>query len=128
MPELMRTDFIVGRILISLLFIIAGLMLIFRRGDFKYLSGLIGSRGVPLPNLVMILSIIIETVGGIMVAIGFYTWIVAAVLILWMIPTTLVVHAPWKAPPEMFTNEVYHTLKNVSIAGGLLVLIAVYRP
>jgi putative oxidoreductase len=125
---LLRYDFEIGRILISLLFIIAALLLIFRKGDFQYLTGLIRSRGVPMAKFVMVLTIIIELVCGVAILIGFYTWIAAAVLIVWIVPTTLVSHAPWKAPPEMVANEIYHTIKNVAIAGGLLLLVAAYRP
>jgi hypothetical protein len=33
-----------------------------------------------------------------------------------------------KASPEMKSNEIYHTIKNIAIAGGLLILVAAYRP
>lgn len=125
---LLRLDFEIGRILISSLFIIAALLLVFRSGDFKYLEGLIRSRGVPMARVAMILTIILELVCGGMILAGYQAWIAAAILILWMIPTTLVVHAPWKAPPEMVANELYHTIKNIAIAGALLVLVAAYRP
>lgn len=125
---LTRTDFVIGRILISSLFIIAALLLIFRRGDYKYLQGLIASRGVPLAPVAMVVTVILEIVCGVMILVGYQVWIPAAILIVWMIPTTLIVHSPWKAPPEMLANELYHTFKNVCIAGALLVLIAAYRP
>jgi putative oxidoreductase len=125
---ILRTDFIIGRILVSSLFIIAALLLVFRRGDFQYLKGLIASRGVPLAPVAMVVTILLEIVCGVMILIGWQAWIAAIILILWMIPTTLIVHAPWKAPPEMLANELYHTFKNVCIAGALLIIIAAYRP
>ncbi|MGH8144569.1 MAG: DoxX family protein [Steroidobacteraceae bacterium] len=124
---LLRYDFLVGRVLVSLLFIITALLLMFRPVDFKYLESLIRSRGVPLAKLAMVLTIILELACGVMILVGWQTWIAAAILIVWMIPATLVVHAPWKAPPEMQSNEIYHTLKNIAIAGGLLILVAAYR-
>ncbi len=124
---LVRPDFIIGRILIAALFLINGLMLL-RSGDFKFCANFMRERGVPLHFLALIVTIILQLVGGVMILIGWQTAWAAGVLFVWMFPATYVFHAFWRAPPELKPNETYHLLKNMALAGALLMLVSIYRP
>ena len=122
-----RPDFVVGRILIAALFLINGLMLM-RSGDFKFCESFMRGRGVPLCRAALVITIVLQLIGGVMILVGWETWWAAGVLFVWMFPATYVFHAFWRAPPELKPNETYHLLKNMALAGALLMLVSVYRP
>ena len=79
MNALNRYGPLAGRILIALIFIIAGFGKI---TGFEGTVGYIASKGLPLPQLAAIVAIIIELGGGIMLVLGWKTrWAAAAILL-----------------------------------------------
>ncbi len=105
---------LVGRILLSILFIVAGF------GKVTALSGTagyFGSIGLPAPMLVAILVSALELLGGIAILVGFFTRPVAYALAAFSIATALIAHFD-------FTDQVQSIsfMKNLAIAGGFLVL------
>lgn len=104
-----------ARVCLSLIFIRAGINhLITFSGFVDTISGL----GVPLSPLAALLAIVFLIAGGVMILLGFKTQIGAILVILFLIPTTLVVHNPL-ADPSQWTAF----LKNLGLIGGLLMVI-----
>ena len=110
-----------GRILIATIFVISGFGKI---GGFEGVAGYIGSKGLPMPQVLAALTIALELGGGILLILGFKTRWVAALFFLWLIPTTVIFHAFWGLDPKAAQQMQIHFLKNVSIMGAMLMLVA----
>lgn len=111
---------LVGRILISLIFIIAGYHKI---GGFEQVAGYMASQGLPAPKLLLALTILIEIGGGLMILTGFHARCAALVFFFWLIPVTLTFHAFWAASPDQATNQFNNFMKNVAIMGAMVYIM-----
>jgi putative oxidoreductase len=120
-PGLTNLLALAGRILIAVIFVISGFGKI---GGFDGVAGYIGSKGLPMPQLLAALTIALELGGGILLILGYKTRWVAALFFLWLIPTTLIFHAFWGLDPKAAQQMQIHFLKNVSIMGAMLMLVA----
>ena len=120
-PNTLNAVALAGRILVAVLFLVAGYGKI---GGYEGVAGYIASKGLPMPQVLAALTILLELGGGILLAIGFKTRLVALLFFLWLIPTTLIFHKFWGIDAAQVQNQMNHFLKNVSIAGAMLVLAA----
>ena len=110
-----------GRILLAAIFIVFGFDKI---GGFEGTVGYMAAKGLPTPQLLLVLTIALELGGGILLAVGFKARWVALAFFLWLIPTTLVFHRFWGIDAAQVQGELTHFLKNISIMGGMLLLFA----
>jgi putative oxidoreductase len=108
----------VGRSLIALLFILAGLAKI--AGPQPFLAHMAQHR---VPGMLLPLVILLELGAGAMVLTGWHARWAALALAGFCIATMVLFHLDWadKAERTLF-------FKDLAIAGGLLVLAASYRP
>jgi putative oxidoreductase len=74
--------------------------------------------------LLLLLGVLFEIVGGIFVFFGLWVRLGALLLFIFMIPTTLVFHDFWHYQAGERMGQMINFMKNVSISGGLLVLLA----
>ena len=83
--------------------------------------------GLVNATLLLIVATIFELAGGLMVFLGLWTRLGALLLFLFMIPVTLVFHHFWQlqGPDRMLQMMMF--MKNVSIIGGLLIVLAYGR-
>ena len=112
---------LLGRMLLVILFFISGFGKI---PGYEGTAAYIASRGLPMPQVLAAISILIELGGAIAIAIGWKTRFAAAVLALFMIVITPVFHKFWDIPAEEAAVQQIHFIKNVSILGGFLLLFA----
>jgi putative oxidoreductase len=109
---------ILGRLLMSLIFILSGggkLM------QFAGTASMMASKGIPLTKLALVLSILIEIGGGLALLTGFKVRYIAPVMALWLVPVTLVFHNFWAYQGADQQNQMANFLKNIAIMGGLLI-------
>lgn len=119
--ELQNPTVLVGRILLGLLFIISGFGKI---GHFDGTVGYIASGGLPMPSVVAALTILIELGGGLLLVFGLFTRWAALALAIFAVLAALVFHGFWASPEAQKAMQSTQFLKNLSIAGGMLVLAA----
>ena len=112
---------LVGRILIALIFVNAGFHKI---GGFEGTAGYIASKGLPMPQVLAALTIALELGGGILLIVGYQVRLVAILFFLWLIPTTFIFHKFWGIDAAQVQNQMNHFMKNVSIMGAMLMLVA----
>lgn len=112
---------VVGRCLIALIFLISG---IGKVTGYAGTAGYMNSKGLPMVDVLLVLSIIIEIGGALMVIAGWKARLAATVIFLWMIPVTLAFHAFWSVPQEQQMLQQIMFLKNLAIMGGLLYIMA----
>ena len=107
---------LIARVLLSVMFIMAGLQ---KFTGIEGTAGYIGSVGLPAPGALAWLSAIFETLAGIAILIGFQTRIAAILLALFCLFTALMFHFDFADQVQML-----FFMKNVTIAGGFLALFA----
>jgi putative oxidoreductase len=112
---------LIARVLIAVIFIKSGFDKI---GGLDNTVSAIAGKGVPLPQVAAVITIVIELGGGLMLLIGWRARSAALVLFLWLIPTTLLFHNFWAAAPEAYRNQQTQFLKNLAIMGGMLMVCA----
>ena len=112
---------VTGRFLIAVIFLFSGLAKI---GGFAQTAGYMAAKGLPMVEVLLVLSIVIEIAGALMVIVGWRARLGAAALFLWMIPVTLVFHNFWAAPVAQQQIEMAMFMKNIAMMGGLLYIMA----
>ncbi len=110
-----------GRILLAAIFVISGYGKI---AGFAGVAGYIASKGLPFPGLLAALTIVLELGGGILLIVGYRVRWVALAFFLWLIPTTLVFHRFWGIDPALVQAQQINFMKNVSIMGAMLLVMA----
>lgn len=107
---------LIGRILLVLIFLKSGLGKI---ENFQGTAQYMASHGMPFSNFFLVGAIFFELVGSITVILGLFARYGALLLLIFLIPTTLIFHNIFADPKMMI-----HFMKNVSMFGGLLILLA----
>ena len=104
---------LVGRVFISLVFLLSGINKI---GNYEGSIGWMESFG--MPGIFLIPAIILEIVAPILIIIGFKVKIAAALLSVFCIATALIFHTD-------FSNQMQFVsfMKNIALAGGFLFLV-----
>jgi putative oxidoreductase len=107
---------LIGRILLVLIFLSSGIEKI---EGFEGTAQFMAKYGMPYTSFFLFGAIIFELAGSIFVIIGYYARFGALLLLVFLIPTTIIFHTNFDDP-----NQTIHFMKNVSMFGGLLVLLA----
>jgi putative oxidoreductase len=107
---------LVGRILISAIFLLSGISKITAPAA---MIGYIASAGLPLPQAALAIAIVIEVAGSIALILGFHTRWTAAILAIFTIATALAFHN--KLGDQ---DQFIHFFKNFAMTGGLLQVVA----
>ena len=111
-----------GRIFLALLFVVSGIGKI---TGYAGTAALMASKGLPMVEILLPLTIAVELGGGLMLAMGWKTRWAAAALFLFLIPTTLIFHQFWGIDPKLMQMQKVNFLKNVAIMGGMLMVLAI---
>jgi len=102
-----------GRILISAMFLIAGLAKVTAyAGTLSYMQ----SKGVPGALLPLVIAL--EMLGAVAIILGYRTRIVAAVLAVFTVAAAVLFHGGGDQVQQLLF------MKNIAIAGGFLLLVA----
>jgi len=107
---------LVGRILISAIFLLSGISKIAAPGA---MIGYITSAGLPLPQAGLAIAIIVEVAGSIALILGFHARWTAAILAIFTIATALAFHNKLSDQDQFI-----HFFKNIAMTGGLLQVVA----
>jgi putative oxidoreductase len=113
-PALSDTAKLVGRVLLALMFVLAGYSKI---GGYAGTQQYMASAGVP--GVLLPLVIAVELLGGLMVVVGWKTRYAALALAIFTLAATLLFHTNWAQPMQQMIF-----MKNISVVGGFLVLFA----
>ena len=121
MTSLQSTTVLVGRILLGLLFVLSGFAKI---SGFDGTAGYIASKGLPLPQLVAALTIAVELGGGLALMAGLYTRQAVVALAGFTLLAGVIFHNFWAVPEAEQMAQQINFMKNLAIAGGMLVVAA----
>jgi putative oxidoreductase len=116
-PAAQSQMLLIGRILLGLLFLVAGIRkIMFYSGSVAYFTKL----GFPAPEIMGVLAILIEVGGGALLLLGWQTRRISWLLVLFVAIATVMAHRFWEFDAAQYANQMNHFLKNVAIIGGLL--------
>jgi putative oxidoreductase len=110
-----------GRILLSLIFLQSGLNKI---SGFTGTAGYMASKGLPMAEVLLVVTIIIEIGAALLIVTGYKARLGAAALFLWMIPVTFIFHNYWAMPADQQMIQQIMFMKNLSLMGGMLYVMA----
>jgi putative oxidoreductase len=117
--------FLIGRILIGLVFIAAGIQvhLVARKQSAEMARGV----GTPFPEVSVPLTGVMIIVGGLMVALGVWPDLGAILLILFLIAAAYLFHGFWRIEdPQEQGNQTAHFMKNMGLVGASLIIFFIY--
>ena len=110
---------LVARILLAAIFISAGLS---KLAGFDGTVGYIASKGLPVPAVLAALTIALEVLGGIAVVIGYKARVAGFLLASFSVVAAFIFHNFWAVPADQAYIQNIMFMKNLSMAGGLLLL------
>ena len=107
---------LISRILMAAIFLISGAG---KLASPAMTIGYIGSVGLPFPVIGFSLAVAVELGGGLLLILGLQSRITALALAAFSVVTGLIFH---HAIGDQ--NQMFHLLKNIAAAGGLLQVVA----
>lgn len=120
MNTLQKTLPIIARILIALIFVLSGASKI---SSFDGTVAYIASKGLPLASVAAIMAIIVELGGGLMLVFAYRARLAAFLLAGFTFVAAFVFHNFWAMPADEMQNQMIHFMKNLALAGGLLMVV-----
>ncbi len=112
---------LIGRVLLGTLFLVNGIS---KLTNWSGTKGYMASTGLVAVPLLLSLTILIETLGGLALILGYSPAFSGVVLTLFLIPVTLIFHKFWQAEGMEQQIQMAMFLKNLAIIGGLLFVAA----
>ena len=131
----MNAAYVLGRILLPLIFLVAGIQKLMKISD---IANQLAANKIPIPDEIVpylgstpkyealgYLIAAVEIICGLMVLIGLKARWAALVLIVFTACTIVFVHHFWDMSGDAYNTNLADALKNLSIMGGLLLIVAV---
>lgn len=109
-----------GRVLLSLIFIIAG---VHKVKTFATASAFLSSHGLIMPDVLLGVIIFIELCGGFFILFGLKTRLFAAIIFIYLIPMTLFFHQYWSFEGIERMSHFHHFFKNIAMMGGMMYIM-----
>ena len=114
--------FILGRILVGGYFVYSGYN---HFAHIKNLTGYAASKKVPLPKISILFTGLLLVLGGAYIGFWQYVDLGAVFLIVFLVPTTIMMHDFWNEKDSMAKmNSQIGFSKNVALIGFLLILLS----
>jgi putative oxidoreductase len=112
---------VAGRILLALMFVLAGF------GKLMNIDGTaayMGNAGLPASSALAVLVGLIELLGGLAIATGFLARWAALGLAVFTLVASFMFHRYWSLPAEQQMMQQLLFMKNMAVAGGMFILAA----
>lgn len=112
--------FLIGKIILGLYFIYSGI------NHFKHKDSMAGyakSKGVKAPKAGVIFTGLLLFFGGLGILTGLFFNIALALILIFLIPTSFIMHAFWKeTDASAKSNEKIAFMKNIALAGAIMMM------
>ncbi|MCX6757753.1 MAG: DoxX family membrane protein [Candidatus Nomurabacteria bacterium] len=120
----MQYIFILGRILMGGFFLNSGFN---HLKNLKDTAGYAASKGIPMPKLAVFITGLMLILGGLGIIFLFHMALALMLIILFLIPTTIMMHQYWRATdPMQKMGEMINFYKNLGLLGAALMLFALF--
>jgi putative oxidoreductase len=111
----------VGRVLLALIFLLSA---VGKFNDWPATTNMIAEKGLPAADALLSVAVVLEIVGGASVLFGLYARLGAVALLAFLVPVTVIMHDFWAYEGAEQMNQMINFMKNVSITGGVLLVLA----
>jgi uncharacterized membrane protein YphA (DoxX/SURF4 family) len=109
---------LIGRVVFSFFFIYSGFNHLTKLSQYSQYAG---ASGVPAPTVAVAVTGLMLLGGGFSVLLGVQPKWGAALLVVFLVPTAVMVHKFWGiSDPMMAANQAAHFWKNIALAGAAL--------
>jgi uncharacterized membrane protein YphA (DoxX/SURF4 family) len=98
-------------------------------GNASMMEGYVASKGVPAARVAILVSGVLQLLGGLSMLLGLYPTWGSVCLTLFLVPATLIMHNFWadKDPSARMSNQInFH--KNTALLGALWMINMVPQP
>ena len=112
---------VAARVLLALMFVLGGLSKFAAIGGT---AGYIASKGLPMPTVLALAAAVLEFGGGLALMLGYRTRSAALALFVFTLLASLLFHNFWTLPADQQMMQQLMFMKNLSVAGGLLLLFS----
>lgn len=121
----MAVAFLIGRLLFGGFFLVNGLNHLI---SLTSMAQFATAKGVPFAEVGVIVSGLLLLFGGFSIILGWRPDVGITALVFFLVLVTPVMHNFWDESGAARMADIAHFMKNVALAGGSLMLIAVPRP
>lgn len=113
---------VLGRVALSAIFLLSAVGN--KIPNFGTISDVLGSKGMPAPKTMLAGAIAFLIAGSLSVIAGYKTRWGALLLFVFLLPTTYLFHDFWNLAGEAAEAQQIQFMKNLSMAGAFLFLVA----
>lgn len=114
---------LIGRILFSAVFLSAAMG---HLTQTKGMAGYAAAKGVPFAWAATFVGGIVLALGGVSVLLGIWADLGALLLVVFLVPTAVLMHAFWKESGEARATEMNQFFKDLALAGAALALAGLF--
>jgi putative oxidoreductase len=111
----------IGRILLALIFVLAGIA---KLGAMATTAEHMASHGIPYSNDLIWAVVALELGGGILLIVGFLTRLVAAAYFCYLLALAVIFHAYWTMSGAQAHAQHADFFQHLAIMGGMLFVLA----
>ena len=117
---------LLGRVVFSFFFIYSGFNHLTKLSTYSQYAG---SSGVPAPTVAVAVTGLMLLGGGFSILLGVQPKWGAALLIVFLVPTAVMMHRFWGiSDPMMAANQAANFWKNIALAGAALMIFGLAKP
>jgi putative oxidoreductase len=113
---------VLGRLLLCTIFFMAAVGN--KIPHFSDVAKVMESAGVPAPQLLLVGAIVFLLVGSLSVIVGYHARIGAALLLTFLVLASYYFHPFWKLEGQAQQEQMIHFMKNLSMMGAMLFVMA----
>ena len=107
-----------GRVLLALMFVDGGVSKLANSTEPPATS----PRGLPMPRCAPCVVALLEVIAGLALAVGLHARWAALALGVFTVLASVLFHKSWAVPPEQQVLQQLMFLKNMAVAGGMLIV------
>jgi len=112
---------LLARAFLAALFIWSGFG---KLSGFEGVVSAIAAKGLPMPTVLAAVAVAMELGGGILLLVGLRARWIALLLVIFLFVITPLYHDFWNATADAVMGQKINFMKNLSIAGGMLMVFA----
>ena len=113
---------VLGRLFLTTIFLMSAIGN--KIPQFNSVAEMMAAEGVPMPKFMLVGAIVFLIVGGLSVLVGYKARIGAALLAIFLVLATWYFHDFWTMEGEAAQMQMIHFLKNLSMFGAMLFIMA----
>ena len=118
--------FLMGRLIFGGFFLYSG---VHHFLDTATLAQYAGAKGVPMPEVAVLLTGALLVVGALSILLGILPRLGLACIILFLVGVTPIMHAFWSVPdPQIRQMDMGNFMKNLALMGGAMMMLMIPTP